>query len=449
MNRKLCFYLIAIALYPLLVCVFIPFSQPGVHVIDSSAEVSFWLGPCVAVWLVSLVIARLWLRAAWHATLAFVVGIGLASVIEASPMLVKACLLRPYEERDDSGTLHIKGTRMYGANHGVFTYYTEDGRIRKTETWTNGRMDGECCIYYENGLPAEKGKKKRDEQLGLWNDAFDVRYGRWEFYREDGTLDDVRVYEENKVVRSEKYELCRIKTDDGTYRICRLSDRSPFTGEIEKKAVFEEYPSPYLYTAHLVDGMMEGEWRSHYDLPGYPLASKGTIRKGRAEGAFTAFHPNGQRWSEAIYRNGRLEGDYTVYYADSVASGPKGPVQHRSMYVGGEQNGVARWWHPNGVLAKEAVYVNGKRHGAYRRYDERAQLVEESFYRNDKKHGHGKTYLSDGGYTDTEYYEGEIIVKREYDSGGRLKSVGMPGDDSAGQYGAGEPEPDKEAVETE
>lgn len=450
MDRKLCFYLVDIALYPLLVCILIPLSLPGVSVINSSVEVSFWLGPCIAFWLVSIVIARLWLRAAWHAMLAFAVGVGLASVIEVSPALVKACLLRPYEEPYESGALHIKGTRVRGINHGVFTYYTEDGRIRKTETWTNGRMEGEYRSYYENGTLAGKGMKKRDGQFGLCDDdLLDVRYGRWEFYREDGMLDDVRVYDENRVVRSEKYELCRIKSDDDKYRICRLSDRLPFTGDIEKKAVFEEFPSPYLYTAHLVDGMVEGEWLCHYDSPGYPLASKGTIRKGYAEGAFTAFHPNGQIRSEETYRHGRLEGDYTVYYADSVAVGPKGRLQYHGTYADGELSGVVRRWHPNGVLATEAVYVNGKRHGAYRCYDEQKRLVEEAFYRNDKKHGHGKTYRGDGGYTDTEYYEGELIVKRDYYPDGRLKSVWTPSEDSAGQYDADGHTPDKEAAEAE
>jgi antitoxin component YwqK of YwqJK toxin-antitoxin module len=71
-----------------------------------------------------------------------------------------------------------------------------------------------------------------------------------------------------------------------------------------------------------------------------------TFFNGRSEGVATAWHPNGNKASEAGYAGGELEGRWTSWHAG-------GQLESRGDYHYGRRVGKWSFWSPEGVLDPE------------------------------------------------------------------------------------------------
>ena len=122
--------------------------------------------------------------------------------------------------------------------------YRRDGTIWKEEKFPSIKSDNRLIYakyYYEDGTLKSEGYTTFDNLAH--------REGEWKFYKPDGTLDDIRNYDENAVRlnSSEKYQLYT----DGE-KIYRVGSGKLFTGTLSNTPVvylknyFNEFPEAFF-----------------------------------------------------------------------------------------------------------------------------------------------------------------------------------------------------------
>lgn len=296
MNPKLIFYLADTAVYPLSVVLLIV-ALKGNVMNAGPALVRIVLFMWTVAFVASLVVARCWLGSAWHALPPLFAAFLIIYLYFSWPQWKNTYFLESFDEECyEEGIARRTGKRLAGLEHGTITYYASDGRIVRSETWKHGDPNGLYRGYHDNGQLAERGVVKRpDTENG---DLKRYREGRWKFYREDGTRDDVRTYEKGRVVASQSYAYYKVDQDDRRSRIYRFSDRMPFTGQLEKCGVVDDEAFPLFWTGRIVDGYFDGPWQAGYHLPGSPSAGEGLPSWAAARASRRRIIPTGScgRW---------------------------------------------------------------------------------------------------------------------------------------------------------
>lgn len=255
-----------------------------------------------------------------------------------------------------------------------------------------------------------------------WNDGEQtgIQDGDWTYYRKDGNIDDARTYAKGKLINSKNFTLYF----DSARLVCTIATGKPFTGQLNKTGIVDEYLFPNRYTVQVINGQYEGEFCSYYSIEDdLIVAATATYTNGELNGQLKKYHTNGQLMTNAVYVNGKIEGNYTVYYADSIVKRPYGDIEYTCSYKNGNRNGVARWYYENGVLEEEAEYSKGIREGILRKYYQDGKLSSMYNYRNGEKDGIFQSYDVDGSYEKGSYEEGEISLRERYRADGTLISV--------------------------
>ncbi|MEO8066437.1 MAG: hypothetical protein ABI599_01965 [Flavobacteriales bacterium] len=80
--------------------------------------------------------------------------------------------------RTADGRLSMEGYKRKGQRHGVWTSYTQDGRVKSRTAYTDGKLDGDCVVFRENGQLYYQGSYKNG-----------LETGEWKFYGPDGALE--------------------------------------------------------------------------------------------------------------------------------------------------------------------------------------------------------------------------------------------------------------------
>ena len=173
-----------------------------------------------------------------------------------------------------------------------------------------------------------------------------------------------------------------------------------------------------------------------------------TDSKGRRQGIWRDFYPNGQMRYEGEFKNDKCKGTFRYYdeqgnlkatnefdksgeKALNKTYAPNGRVVATGYYLNqkkegewkyfdknsgqlllveenkdGKVNGWSRLYNPNnGVMAEETQYVNGQPEGQCRKYSDTGTLLMECQYRNGLMEGPAKTYYpntllkEDGNYS--------------------------------------------------
>lgn len=85
------------------------------------------------------------------------------------------------------------------------------------------------------------------------------------------------------------------------------------------------------------------------------------------------YSSNGQKKSEANYRDGKLNGLFTSWYEN-------GKKKSETSYINGEADGLFTWWYENGQKMSETDYIDGKANGVTVEWDENGQKKSETNY---------------------------------------------------------------------
>ncbi|MBR5377785.1 MAG: toxin-antitoxin system YwqK family antitoxin [Bacteroidales bacterium] len=176
-----------------------------------------------------------------------------------------------------------------------------------------------------------------------------------------------------------------------------------------------------------------------------------TDSKGRRQGQWVDFYPNGQKRYEGAFKNDKCKGEFRYYdeqgnlkatntfdktgdKALNKTYAPNGRVVATGYYVnqkkegewryfdkesgqlllsednvGGKVSGWSRLYNPkNGKLAEETQYVNGIPEGVCKKYSDTGVLLMEGQYHNGMLEGPAKTY-----YPNTNVKEEGLYSKGE------------------------------------
>lgn len=69
--------------------------------------------------------------------------------------------------------------------HGIWKFYNEEGKERGITDYSHGKKNGSIVIYYPNGSLKYKGEYTMDKQSG-----------EWIFYNADGSVAEIKNYNE-------------------------------------------------------------------------------------------------------------------------------------------------------------------------------------------------------------------------------------------------------------
>ena len=109
-----------------------------------------------------------------------------------------------------------------------------------------------------------------------------------------------------------------------------------------------------LYQVPVIDGLEEGwAWGRYNSLEKLLIRY---YRKGKIEGTFTQWWPNGNRRYLFNYQHDKLDGRQLVFY-------PNGKQHQESNYTEGNEEGIQRVWDETGHLISNYTIKNKKLYG--------------------------------------------------------------------------------------
>lgn len=145
----------------------------------------------------------------------------------------------------------------------------------------------------------------------------------------------------------------------------------------------------------------KGEFR-YYDEQGN-LKATNTFDKTGDKALNKTYAPNGRMVATGYYVNQKKEGEWRYFDKES------GRLLLSEDNVGGKVNGWSRLYNPkNGKLAEETQYVNGIPEGVCKKYSDTGVLLMEGQYHNGMLEGPAKTY-----YPNTNVKEEGLYSKGE------------------------------------
>lgn len=430
--KIMCFFT-ATAGYLLAVYVIMPWIMSFYHVkrgfkvTDVAAAFTFeYIIGCIiacVIWLVlSGLLAHIVIKAWWLGGCALVAAGLIIIAVAGWQELTKESKLISYKEFYDNGVIRESGMKTNNSSgriHGKVTRYYPSGEMWATETYVMDELRGECEIFHKNGQLMAKGTGQGKEWLD--EERVPIPDGEWTFYREDGGVDDVRVYNRGELVSSQNY----LYFYDSDWNICTISDKKRFTGTLEMSGIVTRYYFPNLFNGKVIDGKFDGEISSYYNIGEKPsIAVVARYNKGKLTGEYRAYYTNGQLSSERNYLDGKYDGEYKSYYEDSLATRPHGQLKYKAYYNHSGRYGLACWYYKNGKIEAESNYVNGKKNGISRQWKEDGTFISVYHYVDDIKDGAYERHEEDI-HTKGVYKEGKEIssVSCRYYPDGKLKSL--------------------------
>lgn len=237
----------------------------------------------------------------------------------------------------ENGTLMAEGRYAGQQKDSVWNYYDDQGKLRSTERWKQGRMHGEMTTYYPTGQVTEK-----------------VIFHQGEL---DGPAE--RFFADGKP----KYRGTYLKGKADGMETHFFPNGKP---EIEGR-----------YT----DGKRQGNWK-YYNEDGsvrlQTLYDKGQVSRTKYEnGTFMEYWDDDQPKSEVIYRNGKREGPFTEWHDNGkwvevpTKVGPQGAEKGET-----ERKLTGQTKH------REGAYRNDVLEGPVKEYDEKGKLISNLTYVN-------------------------------------------------------------------
>ena len=83
-----------------------------------------------------------------------------------------------------NGSLLMEGDKLNGTRNGVWTSYTEQGRVQSRNDYVDGVLQGQSIVFRPNGAVYYQGEHRDGKQVGPWK-----------FYDEQGNLTKTVVYD--------------------------------------------------------------------------------------------------------------------------------------------------------------------------------------------------------------------------------------------------------------
>ena len=132
------------------------------------------------------------------------------------------------------------------------------------------------------------------------------------------------------------------------------------------------------------------------------------------------FSSEGNEIAKRVYEKGKI-----VLSEGKIPDGPvierynNSKIRNIISYKNGERNGKVIGFYESGKLRAEGYYQNDNPTGIHKTYYENGNLMAESDLIDGKPKSH-KEYYENGQLKEEVYYEGDKIIRYEYDIDGNL-----------------------------
>ncbi len=224
-----------------------------------------------------------------------------------------------------TGPIVSQATFEHGELSGTWTIF--DAKMHKISQWqfTDGKRSGKSIWWYPSG------RKLRE---------IDYR---------DGDIDGAVVEwsADGKAIVNDTYEGSR-----------KLAQKSAKYADGKKKS-----EGMYLF-AKVVEQTPDDWWNCK-------VLTTTQTGKDEKHGAWTAWHPNGQRQLEAKYEHDLQVGKFTWWHAN-------GQKALEGQFEGGKQNGPWTWWYPNGQKSIHGQYAHGNPTGRWTWWKEDGKVAQSA-----------------------------------------------------------------------
>lgn len=296
--------------------------------------------------------------------------------------------------------MNIRNEGLYvnDLKHGYWKYYNKDGNLLRIEKWINGvlvddaqevaKIDIRRTINPETGKLQSIGGYRNNKKEGIhrtYDDEGNViasaqyangillaqgifdeqgrKQGMWKYFYEDGTLKEEGKYRNNKKEGTWKYYF-----PDGT--IEQIGD---FNNDLPEGTWRWYYANKQLrLEEEYIDGYEEGP-SIEYSDSGQVIA-QGNYVEGFKDGIWT--YMIGSIKESGKYFEGEKQGTWTQQYLDN------GKIAFEGDFLNGIENGIHKYYHPNGLPKRRGKYTLGIRDGLWEYLDERGNVRLTIRYEN-------------------------------------------------------------------
>lgn len=179
--------------------------------------------------------------------------------------------------------------------------------------------------------------------------------------------------------------------------------------------------------AHFSDNHFEADGKYKEFYPNGQVFVEGQYNRGRQDGEWVFYFDNGQLNRKATFNNGKPDGPRDIYRADGTMLAKRGfadglrdgdwitydatgkkPISEEH-YVKGKEDGVWKYWHPNGKQKQQLSLKQGVRHGATTEWDDKGEKRFEANFVDGKLDGTATRWFPDGRKIVQEYKEGKLV----------------------------------------
>jgi antitoxin component YwqK of YwqJK toxin-antitoxin module len=270
----------------------------------------------------------------------------------------------------------------------VWTVYRfAEGGVASEGCLVRGLPEGMWTAFHPTGAIKSRGNRENH-----------VLAGDWEFYREDGTLEQVVQYAAGKRNGWEA-----VYAADGT-----LVSRTPWAEDVRSGVAEFFHPNgSKSREIPFANGREHGTGKEFAEDDGRLISrmvfSNGVqigLEKinrygpeGKKEGLWEVVRASGGLQEEGTWRRGVRHGIFRFYDA-------QGKLERMEKYENGERVvdetttamlDIRREFHPNGTVRRIGSYRDGKEHGIFREYDATGALVGGTLYVDGVRTGEGVT----------------------------------------------------------
>lgn len=149
---------------------------------------------------------------------------------------------------------------------------------------------------------------------------------------------------------------------------------------------------------------------------GNRVAEEGLLVRGKKDGVWKGYHPNGQPQYQGSYKNGKREGLWQEWNQDEgcadAGTGKNrltGQLIFKGSWKDGKPEGIWEGWYPDGQPRFHGSYRNGRQDGIYKAWHASGEPEAEVSYHEGAAHGVWKVWDKDGRL-DVKFYENGIQV---------------------------------------
>jgi len=296
---------------------------------------------------------------------AFIVSDKTGSVVQQANY-VDGLAWGKYYEWWPNGEQKVNGTYRYDLMFGRWKFFYEDGKIANVGSYKNG-----------NGHDPRRLLKKVPKE-GI--------NGLWTYWNKNGRKVEEGYYDNNG-------------NEKGNWAFWDLNGKKHLGKKISHETFKNKNTLKQLDGTFIVANSFNDTLISH-------TAAHGSIKNGSLDGLWTFWNTNGFLSSKQFYKNGSPNGWFTSFNEQTGKKSEEGLVLGYDVY--GELIKDGKWmiWDSHGMLKEEVTFDNGKRNGLTTLFSPNGnQNAKISYKESLPWNGEWSSWYADGNKKESGFYE--------------------------------------------